>query len=143
MTELILDSLQRAKQAVYLKIDPQTGIVADLLLPRAVKVASVASANREGDVEVELIISAARHYLRHANPDYKKLLKTLEEAQKTGIPVLVTDSRDRQEIVDVRPVPETVAAPAYLAVPLARPAAGESPAVTKQKLSQSGKGGAK
>jgi hypothetical protein len=139
----ILDSVQREKQAVYLKIDPQTGMIADLLLPRAVKVASVKSANREADVEVELVISAMRHYLRRANPDYKKLLKTLENALKTGTPVLVTDSRDRQEIVDVRPVPETVVAPPYLAVPLARPEAGGSQTVPKRKRSQSGKGGAK
>jgi len=135
----ILTSLHQLKQAVYLKIDPQSGMVADLLLPRVVKVASVKAANLEGDIEVELIISAARHYLRRSNPDYKKLLVIVEDALKTGNAVLVTDSRDRQEIVDVRPVPETVAEPGYLSVTQARQAHGEP----HRNLSPSGKGGVK
>jgi len=138
----ILDSVQRMKQAVYLKIDLKTRMIAELLLPRPVKVASVKSANRKGDVEVELIISAARHYLRRTNPDYKNLLKTVENAQKTGMPVLVTESRDRHEIVDVRPLPETMAAPTYLDAPLPGPAAaGGLPTILNQP--RSGTGGAK
>jgi hypothetical protein len=139
----ILDSMQRAKQAVYLKIDPQTGSIVDLLVPLAVKVVSMKPANREGDIEVELVISAARHYLRSANPDFKNMLGTLEKALKTGMPLLVTESRDRLEIVDVRLLPETVAAPTYLAAPLTGPATGESGTVQKQTRPKSGKGGAK
>ena len=139
----ILDVMHRARQAVYLKIDPKTGLVTDLLIPRAVKVATLKS-NRKDYVEVELVISQMKHYLRRSNPDFKNLLKTLEDALKTETPVLVTDSRDRQEIVDVRPIPEMVATPGYLAVPLFRPATPEvSRTVSKKKKPQTGKGGAK
>jgi CheY-like chemotaxis protein len=136
----ILETMQRAKQAVYLKIDPKTGLITDLLIPRVVKVATLKS-NRKDYIEVELVISQMHHYLRRSNPDFKKLLKTLENALKTETPVLVTDSRDRREIIDVRPIPETVVAPGYLAAPLDRlvPEAVQ----TVKKRPQAGKGGAK
>jgi hypothetical protein len=140
----ILESMQRAKQAVYLKIAPKTGLVTDLLIPRAVKVATLKTANRKGDVVVELVISQMRHYLRRSNPDFKSLLSILENALRTEIPVLVTDSRDRHEIVDVRPIPETVAVPGYLSAPLAQLIPPEAlRIVSKRKPPRTGKGGAK
>ncbi len=139
----ILDVMHRARQAVYLKIDPKTGLITDLLIPRAVKVATLKTANRKAGVEVELVVSQMRHYLRRANPDFKNLLNILENALKTETPVLVTDSRDRREIVDVRPIPETVVAPGYLAAPLSQLAPEVPPAVPKKKRPRSGKGGAK
>jgi hypothetical protein len=140
----ILGTMQRAKQAVYLETDPKTNIVTELLIPRAVKVATLKSGNRKGDVEVELVVSQMRHYLRRSNPNFNGLLSTLENALKTETPVLVTDSRDRNEIIDVRPIPETVSAPGYLSAPLTQlmpPTASRS--VPKKTHPRSGKGGAK
>ncbi len=136
----ILETTQRAKLPVYLKIDPKTDVIVDLLLPRAVKVATLKS-NRKDYVEVELVISEMLHYLRRTNPDFKRLLKALENAFKMETPVLVTDSRDRREIVDVRPIPETVVAPGYLAEPLVRLVPEASRTITKRP--RAGKGGPK
>jgi hypothetical protein len=140
----ILGVMQRARQAVYLRIDLKTGLITDLLIPRAVKVATLKTGSRKADVEVELVVSEMRHYLRLANPDFDHLLKALDEARKTETPVLVTDSRDRREIIDVRPIPETVAVPAYLSTPLTKLLPPEAlRTVPKKKRSRSGKGGAK
>ena len=140
----ILDVMRRSRQAVYLKIDPKTGFISDLLIPRAVKVASLKTGGRKNAVEVELVVSQMRHYLKRSNPEFGSLLRILENALKTQTPVLVTDSRDRQEIVDVRPVPETVSAPGYLSAPLTQlmpPKA--SRAVPEKKRPRFGKGGRK
>lgn len=140
----ILGTTQRAKQAVYLETDPRTNVVTELLIPRAVKVATLKSGNRKGDVEVELVVSQMRHYLRRSNPNFNGLLSILENAFKTETPVLVTDSRDRNEIIDVRPIPETVSTPGYLLVPLAQPMPPKaSQSVPKKTRPGSGKGGAK
>lgn len=140
----ILDAMHRERQAVYLKVDPKTGLITDLLIPRAVKVATLKTANRKADVEVELVISQMRHYLRRSNPDFKNLLNILENALKTETPVLVTDSPDRREIVDVRSIPETVAVPGYLFAPLTQLMPPEAfRIVPKKKRPRSGKGGAK
>ncbi len=140
----ILDAMRRARQAVYLKIDPKTGLISDLLIPRAVKVAALKTAGRKNAVEVELVVSQTRHYLKRSNPGFGSLLRILENALKTETPVLVTDSRDRQEIVDVRSVPETVSAPGYLSAPLTQLVPPKAPrAVPKEKRPRSGKGGRK
>ncbi len=140
----ILATMQRAKQAVYLETDPKTNIATELLIPRAVKVATLKPRNRKGDVEVELVVSQMRHYLRRSNPDFNGLLSILENALKTETPILVTDSRDRNEIIDVRPIPKTVSVPGYLSAPLAQlmpPIASRS--ALKKTRSRSAKGGAK
>jgi hypothetical protein len=139
----ILGTMQRAKQAVYLETDPRTNIITELLIPRAVKVATLKSGNRRRDVEVELVVSQMRHYLRRSNPNFNGLLSIFENALKTETPVLVTDSRDRNEIIDVRLIPETVSVPGYLSAPLTQlkpPTA--SPSAPKKTRPRSGKGGA-
>jgi len=139
----ILGTMQRAKQAVYLETDPKTNIVTELLIPRAVKVATLKSGNKRRDVEVELVVSQMRHYLRRSNPNFNGLLSIFENALKTETPVLVTDSRDRNEIIDVRLIPEIVSVPGYLSAPLTQlkpPTASSS--APKKRRPRYGKGGA-
>jgi hypothetical protein len=139
----IMDSVQRMKQAIYLEVDPETRVIAELLLPLPFKVAAVKPADKKDDVEVELVVSHARHYLRRANPGYRTMLAALKTAQKTEALVLVTESRDHQQIIDVRPVPDTVTAPPYLNAPLSRLTPGAAPSSSSQTRTSSGKGGAK
>lgn len=124
----VLESLRRTRQAVYLEVDPATNVITELLLPRPVKVASVRAT--AGDVEVELEISAARHYLRRANPDFQSLLAELQQAERSRSVVLVTDN-DAHEIVDVRALPKEVAVPR--AQPAPRAPALEAAPVSLQR----------
>jgi hypothetical protein len=106
----VLESLHKTRQPAYLELDPATGVITELLLPRAFEVVAIRTA-AAGDVEVELSISAARHYLRRGNPEFQALLGELQQAQTSRSPVLVTETLDGREIVDVRPLPKAQAVP--------------------------------
>jgi len=104
----VLDSLYQEKQPAYVEIDPETRIITELLIPISVTVGEIhPTSEGEGkDVEVELIISHAKHFLRSKHPDFQRFLKILQDAQRQGTQVLVTES-DENEIIDVRPLGET------------------------------------
>lgn len=124
----VLDALRRANQPAFIEIDPATNIITKLLCPLTVKVGAITPAAAGDDVEVELIISQARHYLRRKNPDFQRLLQALQQAQSQGATVLVTETLVEHEIIDVRPAPIQLApAPASPAVSLGLELAPVSP----------------
>ena len=98
----VLLSLREAGQPAYVEIDPRNRAITTLLLPREVTVSDVRPAER--GVEVELVVSHAVHFVRRSNPNYDELVKELRRAQKSQSRVLVTETLDSHEIVDVRPV---------------------------------------
>lgn len=115
----VLDSLSKANQPAYVEIDPKTNFVTELLCPLS---ASVEAITEIADgVEVELIISHAKHYLRRTNPDFQELLNTLQAANEQRTMVLVTETPDQHEIIDVRPLPSIRAFPEMIAPPTAEP----------------------
>jgi hypothetical protein len=122
----ILDSLRLVNQPAYLVIDPQTSVITDLLLPRTFRVGALTPTPNGDAFEVELIVSHARHYLRRSNPDFQDLFDALEAARRNQTAVLVTESLDGTEIIDVRPAPNPPE-PAELRAP-ARPAPAPRPA---------------
>jgi hypothetical protein len=99
----VLDSLRQTNQPAYVEIDPETKVITELLCPIVVSVAAVNPIGKTGDVEVELVISHARHYLRKSHPKYKGNLEILQKALKKKTIVVVTESQDSHEIIDVRP----------------------------------------
>lgn len=100
----VLNSLWRANQPAYIEIDPVTNIITELLSPLTVTIGAITPIGKEGDIEVELIISQVRHYLRRKRPDFQSLLQDLQQAQRQRAPVLVTETLDKHEIIDVRPL---------------------------------------
>lgn len=98
----LLEELREAGEPVYLEVDPQSRVIGRLLYPRRATVLEVAPAPEEGRHEVELEISQARHFLDPGNADYARLLHALQEACRQGHLVLVTETPDEHEIVDVR-----------------------------------------
>ena len=102
----ILDNLGRSGKPVYLKGDPQTSIVQRLHLPRSVRVGNVTKTPDGDRLDVELIVSQARHFVSKSNPDFQQLQAALLDAQHLGIRVLVTETLDKHEIIDVRPDPD-------------------------------------
>src|SRR5438876_597093 len=73
----VLDSLWQANEPAFVEIDPRTNEITRLLCPVTVHVEALRPAPT-GDVEVDLLISQARHYLKRANPDFPQLLNTLQ-----------------------------------------------------------------
>ena len=98
----VLQSLHDTKQPAYVTIDSDTGYITSLLLPRRFFVTDLRK-TESGDVEVELEISHARHYLRRDREDFESVFDELEQARRGRTPVLVTESLDSSAIVDVRP----------------------------------------
>ncbi len=99
----VLDSLRQTSQPAYVEVDPETNIITELYCPVVVRVGALNKIGKSDDVEVELVISHARHYLRRKNPDFKRLLEILQTALKKKMMVVVTEAHDGHEIIDVRP----------------------------------------
>jgi hypothetical protein len=102
----VLRSLREQDQPAYVEIAPDTGLITELLLPLRFTVGSIEST--EVGLEIELVVSHARHRLRRSNPDFDELRESLEAARESGEPMLVTETDDH-EIVDVRRADETAA----------------------------------
>ena len=97
----VLDSLSRENKPAYAELDPSTSEITELFIPIEVKVGEIGSPDKNGDVEVELVISHARHVVRKGNPEFHELLKVLQDAHQKDLPVIVSEN-DQHEIVDVR-----------------------------------------
>src|SRR5215468_3058031 len=69
----VLDSLRRANAPVYVEIDPATNAITNLLVPLSVRVGNIMPI--ADGVEVELVISHAKHFLHRSNADYDQLLR--------------------------------------------------------------------
>ena len=101
--EAVLDDLRQTNEAVFIETDPATNVITQVLLPQSVAVAGIAAAPAGGRHEVDLEVSQARHHLDPAGANYRALLDALTVARQQGIQVLVTESLDDHEIIDVRP----------------------------------------
>ena len=97
----VLESMRQSNAPVYVEIDPTTGEITNLRVPLSVGVESITPVGR--DMEVELVISQAKHFLRRSNPDFQQLLATLERARTNKTLVAVTETEDH-DIFDVRPM---------------------------------------
>ncbi len=97
----VLHSMRETNQPAYVEIDPATNFITELLHPLAVQVGELKET--DSGMEVELIISHARHHLLRTRPDFRELLSALETAKKHGATVLVTETLNDHQIIDVRP----------------------------------------
>jgi hypothetical protein len=118
----VLDNIRHSNQSVYVEIDPQTNIITEVLVPLSVKVGVITPLDND-DVEVELTISQAKHYLRRSNPDFQRLLDALKKAKDEDKDVLVTEALNTHDIIDLRPIPNPMA-PAEVITP---PSVSEAP----------------
>jgi len=106
----VLESLRDSRQPAYVEIDPDTRYITSLLLPQKLAVTAIRELPNRGDLEIELEISQARHYLRRDHPRFDEWRGMLERARRERTPVLVTESLDSTAIVDLRPAPPAGAA---------------------------------
>ena len=98
----VFESLRENNQPAYVEIDRETNVITELLIPITVAVVGIEEAEEGEDLSVELAISHARHYVRRSNPDFDKLHETLRIAMEQKNMVIVTESADDSEIIDVR-----------------------------------------
>ncbi|HUU01547.1 MAG TPA: calcium-binding EGF-like domain-containing protein [Myxococcota bacterium] len=96
----ILDSMRGLGHPMYFEIDLGSRVIVDYLFTLEGPVDNLVP--REDGVEVMLLTSAAIHFLKRANPDFQRFLDFLEDTKEHGDAVLVTETRDGYEIIDVR-----------------------------------------
>jgi len=99
----VLKSLHATGQPAYVEIEPQSGLITELLQPVRYDVGRLLGDDKRA-LEVELVISHARHYLPRTHPRFVELRTMLEQAREHERAVYVTESDDHQ-IIDVRPAP--------------------------------------
>jgi hypothetical protein len=99
----VLESLRASGEQAYVEVDAASGQITSLLLPRPFNVDAIRELTPDGDLEIDLSISHARHYLRRSHPDFASLYDILRRSQREGHAVLVTESLEGDAIVDVRP----------------------------------------
>jgi hypothetical protein len=99
----VLDGLSKQRMPVYVEVDPETSAITRLHIPHVTRVVAIRPID-EGVLGVELERSHARHVLRRSAPDFEDLERQLQEALRTGAPVILTEN-DAHEVVDVRRYP--------------------------------------
>lgn len=100
----VLQSLHESGRPAYVEIEPQSGLITELLLPARYQVGRLTDV--EDGLEVELVVSHARHYLRRSNPDFDELREELQTALNRRTLALVTETLNEHEIIDVRVLDE-------------------------------------
>lgn len=102
----VLESLRESKQPAYVELNPATRRIVALLLPSAHRVLGIEGMERDTDLRIELEDSQAVHHLRRRHPRFQQFRELLVEALRSTRQLLVTNSLDSSEIVDVRPAPQ-------------------------------------
>lgn len=95
----VLGSLQRSGAPAYVEVDKADGTVTQVLQPLVVRVGAITQI--ADGVEVELVISHARHFLRKSEPGYARLLAALKAAHASDTQVAVTETPVDHEIFEV------------------------------------------
>lgn len=96
----VLNGLSQRHLPVYVEIDPAKSTITRLLIPHITRVMNVRPID-EGTLGVELESSHARHVLWRGGADFAELEKQLQEAQRSGGTVILTED-DAHNIIDVR-----------------------------------------
>jgi hypothetical protein len=101
----VLQSLRETGQPAYVEISPDTGLITELLQPMRFTVGAMR--NVDDGLEIDLVVSQARHYLSRRNRDFAQLRRALVNARTRGTPLLVTETLNEHEIIHVQPAEPT------------------------------------
>lgn len=96
----ILNGLSKQHLPVYLELDPESSAITRLLIPHLTRVAGLKE-SKDGELDIQLELSSARHRLPRKQEDFAQLEKQLRDAMEKGSVVLVTED-DAHNIIDVR-----------------------------------------
>ncbi len=106
----VIDQMERAHRPIYVEVDEESQVITRVLIPRVYKVKALVPDDR-GNIRVRLDPSAAVHLLLHSDPNFEAMRAQLQTALDNDSELLVTDTRDEHEIIDVRQPAETVGGP--------------------------------
>jgi hypothetical protein len=101
----VLDSLHKSHSPAYVEIDSVSTQITKVLIPHIVTIGEITPLADNDGVEVELIISHAKHYLRKGHPQFDELLARLKSAQAGRSHVAVTEDPTSHEIIEVTDLP--------------------------------------
>ena len=130
----MLRDVAQSQEPVYLETNSNTGVIQGVLIPDKQHVTRLKPLPGSDNYEVEFSDSHARHLLKRkgpADPAYTSNLAMLRNALRQGTPVLVSETLDTLEILDVRP-PTAPFVPAPALAPIMGLAAGAPPAFSSQ-----------
>jgi hypothetical protein len=99
----VLDGLRQQKLLVYVEFDPDRSVVTGVRIPHVSPVLGLRVVDR-GVLDVVLATSHARHFLRETSDDFQVLRDLLDEAARTGAPVVLFED-DTHEVIDVSLAP--------------------------------------
>ncbi len=102
----VLESSRSSNRPVYVEVDANTNEITQVLIPLVSAVTTVTGSDSDAVIEVEFRFSHAKHYLRRTNPAFRSLLQMLRAAQGSDDELVVTETGDGFEILDVRPSPQ-------------------------------------
>ena len=130
----VLRDVAQSQEPVYLETNSNTGVIQGVLIPDKQYVTRLKPLPGSDNYEVEFSDSHARHLLKRkgpADPAYTSNLAMLRNALRQGTPVLVSETLDTLEILDMRP-PTAPFVPAPALAPMVGLAAGAPPAFSSQ-----------
>jgi hypothetical protein len=96
----VLEGLEKLGRPAYIEVDPDRGVVTELLIPHVAHIIGMERA--EYGFEIALDLSHARHLLRSDYPDFERDQAAAREALHSEAPVIVTED-DGHNIIDIRP----------------------------------------
>jgi hypothetical protein len=101
----VLDALQKSQAPAYVEIDPVSTQITKVLMPYVVGIGEIKATGGDDGVEVELVISHAKHFLRKNHPHFASLLAKLKAAQASGAKLAVTEDPISHEVLEVTDLP--------------------------------------
>ncbi len=99
-----IDRMGKANEQVYVEIDDETRVITQVLVPERFRVVRFEE-DEFGNHLFHLQPSAAIHGLLRTDPNFESMRAKLQAALDDGSELLITETRDEHEIIDVR-VPE-------------------------------------
>jgi len=97
----ILDAHRRENKPIYLEIDEETDVITNLLIPSNFKVDKI-TVDDFGNLNVLFQPSSAVHFVLKSEPNFDAMRAKLQDALANGTELVVTETRDEHEIIDIR-----------------------------------------
>lgn len=97
----VLDELHQASLNVYVEVDPENQMIADVQVPVTGQVASL-EYQPGGDLNFTLDTSQRRYSLSRSSPQHQNFLQILREAYEQNNTIILTEKDEEPEIVDIR-----------------------------------------